>query len=321
MSQEHGTLRIYGAGGTGVNIASYFNNASKEPNCADLKVCYIDTSRSNIDSNMNDEDIFVLPGVNGSGKFRAENAGDIDNVTKKIVLDYPPENFNVVVFSASGGSGSVIGPLIMRELLSRGESAVAVVIGGDESVIEANNTLNTLKTLEAISQKADKPLVMYYEHNEGKRSAIDSQVQLAISALAVLASQENKHLDSMDISNWLNFSKTTTVQPQLAQLEIYVDAETANKVQDPISVVSIYEDADQDTLKSVPEYAAVGYLSSKPDRFDQFHYLISIDQVSNIASTIQSTLSEYQTRRDSRVKQGSIVSKGDSVSDNGLILG
>jgi hypothetical protein len=100
---QTGVLRIMGCGGAGVNAAYQFNQASDEPNCARILPGYIDASRSNLHPDMRTEDIYVLPNVDGSGKIRKENHKEISNVIKQILLQIEPGDFNVVVFSASGG--------------------------------------------------------------------------------------------------------------------------------------------------------------------------------------------------------------------------
>lgn len=317
-----GKMRVYGCGGMGINIAAYFNNAAVEPNCAVVMPAYIDTSRSNLRDEFNSEDIFVLDNVDGSGKVRKENHAEISNVLRQILLQVEPADFNVVVFSASGGSGSVIGPLIMAELLERGHTAVAVVVGSDESIITANNTLNTLKSLESISKRANLPVVMYYDHNDRdrRRGDVDANLHLAISSLAVLSSKQNREMDTRDIANWAQFSKTTSVGPQLAQLEVFADAEQAGKIKDPISVASIYVSEEVKPVGLVPEYHAAGYLSEDSDKFEQLHYVITIDALPNIVDSVKKTLEQYHTQRDSRVKQASILGDDDQTTDSGLVL-
>ncbi len=281
-----GKMRVYGCGGMGINIAAYFNNAAVEPNCAEVMPAYIDASRSNLRDDFNDEDIFVLENVDGSGKVRKENHAEISNVLRQILLQVEPADFNVVVFSASGGSGSVIGPLIMAELLER------------------------------------LPVVMYYDHNDRdrRRSDVDAQLHLAISSLAVLSSKQNREMDTRDIANWVQFSKTTSVGPQLAQLEVFADAEQAGKIKDPISVASIYVSEEVKPVGLVPEYHAAGYLSEDSDKFEQLHYVITIDALPNIVDSVKKTLEQYHTQRDSRVKQASILGDDDQTTDSGLVL-
>lgn len=319
---DKGTIRLYGCGGAGINQVAFFNNADEEPNCAHIKTSYVDASRSNLRDTFNEEDIFILQNVDGSGKVRKENHREIANVVKQILLQMEPGDMNVVVFSASGGSGSVLGPLIMGELLERGHTAVCVVVGSDESIITATNTLNTLKSLEAISKRSELPVVMYYEHNdrERKRGEVDTQMRLAISTLTVLANRRNREIDTKDIANWAQFSKTTSVAPQLAQLEVFTNAEDADAVNDPIAISSIYATEDVTPINAVPEYHAAGYLNEKSDQFEQLHFVVSIDGMPGIVGNVKSTLDQYHAQRNSRVKYDSILEDGDDTTDDGLVL-
>lgn len=318
----NGKLRIYGCGGLGINIASRYDDVSVEPNFADVAPAYIDTSRANLQEHFNEEDVFVLKNVDGSGKVRRENHSEIANVIKQILLQIEPGSFNVVVFSCSGGSGSVIGPLIMAELLARKLPVVALTVGSDESIITAQNTLNTLKSLAAIADRSELPVVTYYEQNDRdrKRSEVDGQLYYAISALAVMASNRNRELDSKDIANWVQFNKTTSVKPQLAQLEVYTTKEDAEDAKDPISVASLYGSQDMPLLGTVPEYQCAGYFREEADNYDQLHLIITIDAVPNIIGGITETLERYESQRSGRVKQAAIVSETDEISDTGLIL-
>mgnify|MGYP001176795926 CR=1 FL=1 len=98
-----GTMRVYGCGGAGINITSFFNGAGIESGCAEVFPAYVDTSRSNLRPEFNEDDVFILENVDGSGKVRRENHEEIANVTRQILLQIPPKDFNVVIFSASGG--------------------------------------------------------------------------------------------------------------------------------------------------------------------------------------------------------------------------
>lgn len=219
-------------------------------------------------------------------------------------------------------SGSVIGPLIMSELLERGLSAVCIVIGSDESVITANNTLNTLKSLEAIAQRVQLPVVMYYEHNdrERKRHEVDEQIHLALGTLAILANRTNREIDTKDISNWLQFNKTTSIEPQVACLDIYSDPEKAIEIKNPISIASIYAHEDIPMLSSIPEYHAAGYVREPSKDFKQIHYIVGLEGLTNIYKQVKETLEYYYQQRNGRVKQDSILGDDDQCTDEGLVL-
>jgi hypothetical protein len=182
--------------------------------------------------------------------------------------------------------------------------------------------MNTLKTLESLSKRVQLPIVMYYEHNERerRRTEVDVQIKLVISTLAVLCSKQNKEMDTRDIANWIQFNRTTTVQPQLAQLEVFSAAVDADSIKDPISIASIYANEDIVPISAVPEYHAAGYLSAPSSQFEQLHYVISIDAVPLIFNKVKETLEQYHNHRNSRVKQDSILSEEDTATEDGLIL-
>lgn len=319
---QTGKVRLYACGGAGTNVGSHYTKPSKEEHTAEVVPTFIDTSRSNMKGDIPVESTYILDNLDGSGKVRSENYNEISNVVKQILHQHKPLDFNIVVFSASGGSGSVIGPLILSELLDRGESTVAVVIGSDESVITANNTLNTLKSLDGISRKFNKPVVMHYRHNtKGRaRSSVDNELLFAIDALSVLASRQINSLDTMDIKNWLQFDKTTSIKPRLAALEIFDRTDAPWNEYTPLSVISIYNNPDEPTIPVTPEYHCAGYADLKKGDLRNIHFMIDVDVVPKYAATIQRTLGELNDARLSRPALSNIVSDKDNMNDRGIVL-
>lgn len=325
MSQNQcGTIRLYGCGGLGVNIVSYFEPATgqAEAGHATAYPCYVDTSRSNIDSNLNDNNIFIVDGLDGSGKVRRENHEEISKNIRSVIQTHAPMDFNVVVFSASGGSGSVIGPLIIAELLARKLPVVGIVVGSDESTITANNTINTLKSLEAIAQKAQMPVVISYDQNQVdvKRSEIDTACRRLIGMLSILASRRNRELDTKDVANWIQFHRTTSVQPRLALLDIYTTNDEVETISAPISIASLYRNPDSPAIRVTPEYHCAGYPREEIQGFEVAHYVVTIDHVAAISRTMQQRLVELDQQRKSRLAVDKLVSDNDEVSDDGLVF-
>lgn len=320
-----GNLRIYACGGMGVNVASFFESTqgAREPGYSNTHPCYIDTSRSNLKPDLNADNVYLLEGVDGSGKIRRENHEQIFKSVKNVLQKHAPMDFNVVVFSASGGSGSVFAPLVIGELLERGATVVAVVVGSDESGIAATNTLNTLKSLEAIAQRTELPVVMFYEQNEKdiKRSEIDDACHATIASLSVLASRQNAELDSTDIRNWVQFNRPTSEKPRLALLNVYRSNEdAAANAKHPITIASLYEDTDAPQLDLAAEYTCVGYPREHVKSLGSTHFVISVDDVPAIAKRMQQRITELDRQRQSRVEFGSIVSKDDEIAAGGLVL-
>lgn len=320
-----GKMRIYGCGGAGINIAAHYANVRPEPTSAEIQVSFIDTSRSNLKSNLAENSIYVIPNLDGSGKVRSENHEAIANVIKDILVRHKPGDFNVVVFSLSGGSGSVIGPLILSELLARGVPAMALVVGSDESVLTANNTLKTLKTLEAIAAKNDKPVVIGYAHNErgGRRGEVDSKLQSYIGGLAYLCSRRNEELDSKDIEHWLEFNRAPTcnVPAQLALLTITPDvAEIEREFPNPVSVASLFGGRDEPGLTVVPDYHCDGYTDLSKAGVNSLHFVIDVDTVPSLAQRVEKTLAQQREVAESRPNQTRLVGSNDNVHSNGLVL-
>lgn len=323
--QEQGTIRLYGCGGFGTNIASSFDKATSEieRGYAECHAVYIDTSRSNLRPDIKPENVFLLEDVDGSGKVRKENHQEISKTVKSIVQQFPQKDLNVVVFSASGGSGSVFGPLIMAELLERGATVVGIVVGSDESMITARNTLNTLKSLEAIAQRTNAPVVICYEQNERdiKRSDIDKACRRVIGSLAIMASRQNAELDTRDIANWQHFNRSTSVGPRLALFDVYQGNAAAEETNQPISIVSLYPNPDVDLLAIEPEYHAAGYPSSSVANFsDALHFVVTLGGVPVITKRMEAKIAEQEQARASRVVHATIVGENDAVTHDGLVL-
>lgn len=320
-----GTLRIYGAGGAGINIVGSWNSVAGTqagPGTALVELAYIDTSRSNLPNGVDPNLVFVLEGVDGSGKVRAENHVEIGRNIRNVIQQHEPGDLNVVVFSASGGSGSVFGPLVIGELIDRGQPVLAIVIGSDESNITAKNTLNSLKSLQAIAEKKGVATVFSYLHNERttKRSSIDVRARYLLSTLAMLASRRNHALDTKDLSHFLNFSKVTTVGPQMALLHVYDNPADVDAASNPIAIASLMSDPDQAGYTITPEYETTGYPLEAIESFDQLHFVITIDGIQTIIKDLTARIDEVTKNSAARVKHDSIVSAADHVTDDGLVL-
>jgi hypothetical protein len=323
-SLEQGRIRLFCCGGAGINIGSYFNTRISNVGYASIATSYVDTSKSNlIKAGITDESIVeLLPSVDGSGKIRSENAAAISDSIKQLLLRQKPEHFNIVLFSASGGSGSVSGPLIVSELLARDEAVLALVIGSEESLLTAENTIKTLKTLDAISNKHNKPVVMYYVHNvQGQaRSEADAEMRETVSSIAVLASRQNAEMDSRDVANWLGYHRATSVKPQLSLLTIVNSPAAAADITLPVSIASLYRNEKSPTLTVTPDYVTAGYLPETAKVETDLHYVISCDNVNSIASNIQTRLDSMKEKTGSRSAQTGLVSASDKVESNGLVL-
>lgn len=209
-------IALYNCGGAGSNIGLRFlvNAGVAEPGFAVLNPYFIDLSDSNIREKKDElgDRLYLFEGKDGSGGVRVTNAQEVTDHKNDILLKMSPKKFNIVLHAASGGSGSVIGPILAGELLSRGENVIVITIGDLASENEVKNTANTLRTYDKIANSKGKPvLCIYYENNASNpRGKNNEKVATAIVYLSAFLSGQNKELDSKDLESFLNYSNVVS---------------------------------------------------------------------------------------------------------------
>lgn len=324
MKLEETRLKVYGCGGCGINLAKTFANTPIQAGYAASATAYIDTSHSNLVGVDSSQFHLITDEADGSGKVRRDNAAVISENIRIALQEHTPATFNIVVFSASGGSGSVIGPLLLKELLERGVPAMAVVVGSSESSITATNTQNTIKSLAAIGQSLDKPMVMSYQHNsrENIRSEVDGVCLATINTIAALCSEQNDELDTSDVRNWLFYNHSTTVEAQLSLLEVTDDISVAKAIEAPISVASLLIDKDTPAPELYPEYSCIGYRAEGfQGGVKEVHYVISVAGIAEIMRLRTEEVHQYEQQTASRVSTTKkVLDDKDVAGVGGLIL-
>lgn len=315
------TLRIYGCGGAGVNLVSHYFGKESTAGTADLAPALVDTSRSNLKGRKIDEDAtYLVEGLDGSGKIRSENYDEINKTIKQILVQIHPGDFNLVVFSASGGSGSVLGPLLIRQLNEKQIPVIAIVVGTDESTIAAENTLKTIKSLELVAKNSDVPVVMSFHKNDltGRRSDTDKAVWSVISCLSILSSGENMEMDYRDLVHWVQYTKVNGGRSQLATMHVATSAEHMKRITAPLSVASLYGDPDQEHLATSADYQSVGYADLGGTDFDQVHFVIGVNDLARIGQDLKSQVSNMLEERSARVEVDSLLDDGEG--DGELVM-
>lgn len=105
------SVRFFLAGGAACNIGRelYRRGTAGEvqPGFAEVKLTFVDTSRSNIPAGVTDE-LYLIQGmsdvkIDGSGKVRTTNYEPVKIAIPEILHRFTPGDLNVVIHSASGG--------------------------------------------------------------------------------------------------------------------------------------------------------------------------------------------------------------------------
>ncbi len=256
-------IMLYGCGGAGINVISKFlqYRNKHEQGYSDFDLCFVDTSHSNIKENIPADLVYHIDGLDGSGKKRDSNYKPISERVKDIAQKYKPGDINLVVHSASGGSGSVIGPILAGEISAK-HPTIVVLVGSSDSKIETDNTIKTIKSYDAITKKKGWPLAaLYFENNANTgRAVVDNSVHIAIILISILFSGSNAELDSADLNNFLHYNKVTSYEPALCALHFGSKEISTEKDQTVASVVSLTS-IDIPAVLNIPvEYQAVGFI-------------------------------------------------------------
>lgn len=325
---QKGRIRVYACGGAGLNIGRQLeqHRGINETAFAVLDICYADTSRSNLQQDIPADATYLLDGLDGSGKVRAENHQEITKHVRNILQQFKPADLNIVISSGAGGSGSVFAPLIASELLAGDNPTIVFTIGSTDTRLDAENTLKTLKSYEAISKKNERPVVMLYRQNgQLSRKAVDDDAKAMVLALAALYSRENRELDTRDLYNWLNFHRVTTFQPQLVTLHMDDKAGSHKKsLGNVISVATLAKEGDNTVIEETPEYQCVGYIPNESAGYlaerCPIHFITCDGEIPMVVGGLNKFIKNLEDQKNARIAKDSILSSKDNQVDSGLVL-
>ena len=199
------TITLVGAGGCGINLANkIMNHVISEEETISGRVTsahVIDTCRSNM-HDLHEDFKHHLLAEDGSGKNRATHLESIQQLPMS--EDIINSDVTIIVCSLSGGSGSVIGPLIARDHKMKGSRVVVVGIVDDTSKADCMNSINSLKTLNkyANENRMYFPIMLFSNIGVG-RFAVNKTVEMRVSILIEMLTSPT--VSEMDLKDKLNF--------------------------------------------------------------------------------------------------------------------
>ena len=342
INSNKNTVRIFGCGGMATNAIHSLESSRKAAvtGFANYELCYIDTSKSNMfKKNLNVDDVFVFNDIDGSGKIRKENHKVIAENAKAILQKFKPTTFNIVVSSASGGTGGVVSSSIVSELLRSDKEVLVVIVGTSNSVIEVENTTKTLQSYEAIAKLRGKNVNMVYLQNSttvNDEALVNSQATQIISMLLGLLSGEHEQLDTADIKTWLNHNKVTESDPCINNILVGYGPELTPYhtgdhflIDSPISVATLATRDMNTRYNHTPALKFEGYVPNEwktgdkhgltTIKDDAIHFCIMEDKMTSIYKSLSSHLKALKEAQCSRIKRASIVNDADTTED-GLVL-
>ena len=325
--QQQSKIAFIGAGAFGISSCARIQPA------AGCSVTFIDTSDANLTEGFPEEKVYRIPvpqqpgeRVNrgGAGQDRRRTAAIAMPHIQPILEQVGQASCYVLVFSASGGSGSVIGPLLARELLKQDQTFICITLGEDTTTKYLQNSIDTLKSLENISLSNDKPIVMsYFQNFPGvPQRQVDAEVQEVVDSISALVCQHNEDLDESDIHNLFNFNNVTGVGAQLATLVITDNRRTAMGVPEPVATISLFTNRDDYDVPGTPHYHKAGY-PQEPllSNFDQLHFIVNTITVEEIRKGLDTAqVQQAQHHSTYRHRKALVSVRDDNVNGDDLVL-
>lgn len=303
--------RVYCCGGAGGNIGKQLRNL-------DLDVCYIDTSISNL-KGVDEKNVYLVDGMDGAGKLRASTYEGFKALSNKVLLKFKPSNeINIVISSLSGGSGSIIAPLLTKELISAGQNVIVVGVNSKNSVIELDNTVKTLKTYKSISDATEKCITMYYVENTKRNEADDSIVSFVNLIDLIVDKTKTEEFDISDISNFLNFNKVTDNTASVTLLEVNANDEVfPNKGTAIVSTILVTTNKATSIKPAIPEYLATCIVTDQAYKNQDMRIDNVLGQIVNVVEELETTIQNLKDSKESNTYKSLEVKSSNS---DGVVL-
>lgn len=312
------TVTVAGCGGCGINLARPFVGNKQL-----LHTLYFDTSMTNTRSG---EKCNIITNGSGSGSNRAENARAIESSVPQIPDDeLAIADVAIVKFSLAGGSGSVIGPLLIREYHRRGVRVIGVAVADTSSAVGATNTLNSLKTLTSIAKNNEiyLPLIILSNDQSRGRGGVDELEKALTTELVDILTRSVYEVDRNDRLNWVNPTKIVAAKPGLKLISF----ESGDQKLDPKMVLGTESTEMVDSLLILRNAdAPEGGSSLPPSRLKKtgFYYEPHRQIVGRISSDVTSIdkiidMVEKSSNQD-KAQKHQTISRLDTEGEDDLVL-
>lgn len=235
---------IHACGGCGVNItATELDLFKHQPEIyGEVVTKYIDTTKADIDEYdfINENDVHIISSgklndsVDGAGGVREALdryiTEDIKNYVDRLKID--KKDIHIVLSSASGGSGSLIGPRLIHNLKMLNLPVIYIMVTDTSSIVYTENSLKTAKHIEIAGNKYNYSIPTIMVDNKDPIDVVNSRVSLQVEQLAILFNGMHKSIDSTDIAMFVSnaYDKEVT---GLVTLSIHTN-DTISKLTDSL---------------------------------------------------------------------------------------
>jgi hypothetical protein len=305
------SINVYGCGGTGVNIG-------KKKLGDQYAKYFIDTSDSNLRDIKDESNKYLISNMDGAGKLRKftyEKA--VENINKIMTKFKPSEEVNIVISSITGGSGSVIAPLIVKSLLEKDKNVIYIGVLSLNSRIEVQNAINTLKSVKGISDMTQKPVIMALIESE-TRDFADNVAAYVVSLFDMMLNKKiTEEFDTSDLRNFLYYNNVTSTPVGVGFIEVRENTEFIKEKNTIIaSTVLMTPDKDTHSLKG----EKTNYLATcivNDDQFSEVRVDVTVGALTKKIKQYEEIIASYEEETILEEIHDVIV---EDKNDHGLVL-
>ncbi len=302
------SIKLYACGGAGTNIAKKIKDLN-------IDTVYVDTSDSNL-KGIDPADIFIAEGMDGAGKYRMDTFETFKEISGDVLIQHQPSRtLNVVLSSLSGGSGSVIAPLVVKELLSQGHPVLVIGVESRNSVIEQENTVKTLKSYKGIADTTRKSVSMFFVEG-GNRVDADKTVVHFINLLMIMTDRSNTdEFDTADLKNFLSFEKVTSSPPTVGFIELNQNEDfMVDKGTAVAATILLTSNRDSTLNGATPQYATNCVVLDTEYPHPDIRIDNMVGRLSTVVGVLEATVkSQRDAHYVARVKELDVSSSAHST--------
>ena len=288
MQSQTPEIQFYLCGGTGINNGVWLLENAHTEMIKKAGYVALDSSGANdpkglfpVERMPSAEDPSKL--AKGSGGVRGRNYPQAEAFIEQVLSRHKPGQYNIIICNTSGGTGNMLGTLLMRKLIQGDHPVVMGLISDFTSTWEMSNSVGSLTSMNNQTSAdvlgAAIPFIMEANTSDKTHGEVNALLGDKINLLSLFLTENNRILDFEDMKNILNYSANYKVPPALSQIRFF-DQETQKTYQGkpPVAVASLFESQDSIIPRfegsHVRKAGVFGPNVSKPRNVTELHMVL-----------------------------------------------
>lgn len=239
-------------------------------------------------------------------------------------------NYNVVLFSGAGGSGSKIGPLVVKALIEKDMTVIPVIVGDSSNLLNLEYTITTLNNIEATGRATNTAIATIYYNNTLNGSttpstelAINEKIVKMLKVLSLYTSGNVNNIDHQDMVNFFNARNYTkfNVQPGMYSIALGV-----GELKDKSTIITrtvITDSENNVAIKSPLLHNKTGVANDKVSgMFDKYPMYLRLrnGDLSNVVKGLKDNLNAMEELRTSTYDYNGELNSVTVDEESGMML-